>query len=226
MELQIRPDADSASAAAADFVAEQVRASIVDRGGASLALSGGKAPVRMFEELAKCDLLWEAIHLLQVDERVAPDGHPDRNVTGIRDHLLANVTIPAANFHPMPVGIANLFDAAERYERVLRRVCGTPPVIDVVHLGLGGDGHTASLVPGDPALDVEGAEVTPTGEYRGRVRLTLTVPAIRRARCIVWLVTGAGKVDALAALLGGADVPAAAIGRDDAVIFADEAAAP
>lgn len=225
MELVVRPDAESAAAAAADFVADRLRAAVETAGVATLAVSGGSTPPRMFEELAKSEVPWHAVHLFQVDERLAPDGHPDRNVTGLREHLLAHVDLPVANFHPMPVGLPNLLDAAERYARTLRAVCGVPPVLDVVHLGLGEDGHVASLVPGDAALDSDDA-VAPTGEYGGWIRLTLTVPVLRAARHLCWLVTGAAKRAALAGLLAGEDMPAARMARDDAVVFADEEAAP
>lgn len=224
MKFEVGPDADSTAACAADHVSRLLAAAVSDRGTASLAVSGGATPRRMFEELAKSDLPWHAIHLFQVDERLAPDGHTERNLTALKEHLLAHIALPAARFHPMPVGLANLADAAERYQRVLRDTCGTPPVIDVVHLGLGRDGHTASLFPGDPAVKVEDTDVTATGEHGGWVRLTLTLPVLRAARHIVWLVTGAEKTGAVRALREGGDILAARVPGAEAVLVADAAA--
>jgi 6-phosphogluconolactonase len=126
----------------------------------------------------------------------------------------------------MPVEEADLASAAERYQRELRAVAGTPPVLDLVQLGLGADGHTASLFAGDPALDVEDADVAASGPYQGRRRVTLTLPALGRARRILWIVTGAAKADALARLRrGDRGIPAARVRSDRALLLADEAAA-
>lgn len=224
MRVEIRPDADAACAAAGDFVADRVREAMEERGVVTVALSGGTTPRRMFEELAKRELPWPAVHLFQVDERVVPDGHRDRNATALLEHLVAHVALPPGNFHAMPVGTPSLLDPAQRYERLLHRVCGAPAVLDVVHLGLGADGHTASLVPGDAVFEVEDDDVALTSEYEGRVRLTLTFPALRRARHVVWLVTGAPKAEALRALSRGTGLAAARLARHDAVVFADAAA--
>ena len=225
MRVEIRRTGDAACGAAADFLALRIQAATDARGVAAIALSGGATPPRMFEEVAKADLPWRQIHVFQVDERLAPDGHPDRNVTGLRDHLVARVALPATNFHPIPVDEPNLADAAERYGRALATVCGNQPVLDVVHLGLGTDGHTGSLVPGDAVSDVEDADVGVTQEYEGRVRLTLTYPVLRRARELFWLVVGGAKAEALAGLLAGQILPATRLRRDDAVVFTDEEAA-
>lgn len=225
IRVEVAGDASAAAAAAADHLAEVVNGAVTTRGTCALAVSGGTTPVRLFEELAKLDVPWSAVHVFQVDERLAPDGHPDRNVTVLRDHLLSHVALPATNLHPMPVGMPSLDAAAARYQRVLEEVCGSPAGLDAVHLGLGRDGHTASLFPGDPATDVTDADVAPTGEHEGRQRLTLTVPALQRARARVWLVTGDDKAPALEALVRGDGGPVARLGGEGAVAFVDSAAA-
>lgn len=225
MNVEVWPDNDTAAAAAAELLATWLGAAIDERGSASLALSGGSTPLRMLEELAKADLPWAAVHLFQVDERLAPEKHEARNLTLLRERFLAHVSLPSSNFHPMPIGLPSLTDAVERYERALRDVAGSPPVLDAVHLGLGTDGHTASLFSNDPALEVDDADVTATGPHGGWRRLTLTLPVLRRARHIVWLVTGADKAQALAKLLTDGDVPAALVDVDAGVLIADRAAA-
>jgi 6-phosphogluconolactonase/glucosamine-6-phosphate isomerase/deaminase len=160
---------------------------------------------------------WEQVTIFQVDERVAPDGDDDRNLT----HLLRSLPPGgAADVRAMPVTADDLETAARDYEAAL------PDRLDLVHLGLGPDGHTASLIPGDPVLDVSDRRVAVTGEYQGRQRMTLTYPALNRARQILWLVTGADKVDALGRLReGDVSIPGGRIATDDALVVADVAAA-
>jgi 6-phosphogluconolactonase len=166
------------------------------------------------------------VHLVQVDERVAPSGHRDRNLTHIRKSLLKRVPLPPEQVHAMPVEASDLEAAASSYARLLQEVAGSPPVLDLVHLGLGPDGHTASLVPGDPALDVTDADVALTGVYQGRRRMTLTYPLINRARRILWLVTGGDKAGPLARLRAAdASIPAGRVRQDQALVLADRAAA-
>jgi 6-phosphogluconolactonase len=185
----------------------------------SLALSGGRTPRRMLELLAPGALAGEGLAIYQVDERVAPDGDPDRNLTAIREAL------PDAaldRLHPMPVLEADLDAAADAYAAAL------PEPIDLVHLGLGPDGHTASLVPGDSVLEVRDRLVAMTGgAYQGRHRMTLTYPALDAAGRILWLVTGGDKREALARLLDGdPSIPAGRVQARDAVVVCDLAAAP
>jgi 6-phosphogluconolactonase len=169
----------------------------------------------MFDRLSAEEIPWAAVSVYQVDERVAPRGHPDRNLTGLEGHLRA----PGVDLRPMPVEDEDLDAAAARYARQL------PPRIDVVHLGLGPDGHTASLVPGDPVLDVVDRDVAVTGPYQGRVRMTLTYPVLDRAAELLWLVTGADKADPVRRLLAGdPSIPAGRVRAPRAVLVADLAA--
>jgi 6-phosphogluconolactonase len=180
----------------------------------------------MLRALAAKDIPWEGVHVLQVDERVAPAGDADRNLTHLRDSLLANAPLRAEQIHAMPVESADLEAAAARYARTLRELAGSPPVLDLVHLGLGPDGHTASLVPGDPVLDVTAADVALTGPYQGRRRMTLTYPILNRARRILWLVTGDEKAGMLVRLRDGDPaIPAGRVRRDRVLVLADRAAA-
>jgi 6-phosphogluconolactonase len=180
----------------------------------------------MLRELAKQDIPWTKIHIAQVDERIAPAEHPNRNLTHLRETLLNHSPIRPERIYGMLVESPNVEDAARQYHAVLREIAGSPPALDLVHLGLGPDGHTASLVPGDPVLDITDADVAVTGTYQGRRRMTLTYPVINRARRILWLVTGGEKVGTLVRLQkGDLSIPAGRVCRDRAVIFADRAAA-
>jgi 6-phosphogluconolactonase len=171
----------------------------------------------MFELLGEKGLDWDHVDLFQVDERVAPDGDPDRNLTQISDNL---PEAALARLRPMPVVDEDLEAAAVRYEAEL------PKPVDLVHLGLGPDGHTASLVPGDPVLEVTDRLVALTGgEYQGRRRMTLTYPALADARRVFWLVAGEDKRDALDKLLAGdPSIPAGRVEAEDALVLTDRAA--
>jgi 6-phosphogluconolactonase len=180
----------------------------------------------MLAELAAQDLPWARLELFQVDERIAPAGDPDRNWTHLAQSLLARISLDPARLHPMPVEDADLEAAAARYAATLHRVTGSPAVLDLVHLGLGPDGHTASLVPGDRALSEVDADVALAGPYQGRRRMTLTYPALDRARSVLWLVTGDDKREMLARLLrGDRSIPAGRVRQDAALVLADRAAA-
>ena len=225
MELKVVDDPESAARVAAATIAADARAAIASRGRFTLAVSGGHTPWLMLRMLAKEEVPWAAVHLYQVDERIAPDGHPDRNLTHIRENLLAHVPLRPGQVHAMPVESSELVSATSQYALELEAVVGSPPVLDLVHLGLGPDGHTASLVPGDAVLDVSRADVALTGDYQGRGRMTLTYPAINRARRVLWVVTGSEKTAALQRLLDrDVTIPAGRVRRDQAVLFADHAA--
>jgi 6-phosphogluconolactonase len=180
----------------------------------------------MLRALAKEDIPWQGVHVFQVDERVAPDGHPDRNLTHLRESLLQHAPLRPEQIHGMPVEAADLEAAALQYALALRKIAGSPPVLDLVHLGLGPDGHTASLVPGDAVLDVTDEDVALTGVYQGRRRMTLTYPTLNRARRVLWVVTGSEKVEMLRRLRGGdVSIPAGRVRREQALALADRAAA-
>ena len=226
MKIEALLDAESAARRAAELIASDARAAVEARGRFAFAVSGGHTPWQMLRALADEDVPWQAVHLFQVDERVAPAGHPDRNLTHIGESLLGRVPLPPGHLHAMPVEEPDLEAAAARYARELAGVVGTSAVLDLVHLGLGPDGHTASLVPGDPVLAVRGADVAPTGVYQGRRRITLTYPVLHRARRIVWLVTGAEKAGMLVRLRAGdPSIPAGQVRQDRALLIADRAAA-
>jgi 6-phosphogluconolactonase len=193
MKIQVLADADAVAREAAALIAAQARESAAAGGRFILAVSGGHTPWIMLRELAGQEVPWENLHLVQVDERIAPPDHADRNLTHLRESLLTRVALDPDQIHAMPVEMDDLERAANQYSRTLSQVAGSPPILDLVHLGLGPDGHTASLVPGDPVLNVTDADVALTGVYQGRRRMTLTYPIINRARRILWLVTGADK---------------------------------
>jgi len=226
MNVEVFADDESTAQAAAKFIAAEARAAVAARGQFIMAVSGGHTPWIMLRALAKEDVPWKNLHIVQVDERVAPVGDPDRNLTHLRESLLDHSPIGPEQIHAMPVDSSNLEAAAADYASILREIAAAPPTLDLVHLGLGPDGHTASLVPGDPVLKVTDDDVAVTGSYQGRRRMTLTYPIINRARRILWLVTGSEKVEMLVRLRqGDASIPAGRVRQDQAVIFADRAAA-
>jgi 6-phosphogluconolactonase len=217
VEVEAVVDAEAAARRAADLIARAGREAIAARGEFAVALSGGRTPWRMLELLASSDLDWGRARAYQVDERVAPPGSDARNLT----HLVLALPLELqARLRPMPFDADDLTAAADRYAADL------PAPLDLVHLGLGPDGHTASLVPGDPVLEVADRPVGLTaGEYQGHRRMTLTYPAINAARRILFLVTGADKREALARLLAGdRGIPAGRVERQRTLIVADDAA--
>jgi len=228
MKIEVLADAGAVAEAAARFIAADARAAVAARGRYVVAVSGGTTPWVMLRALARQDVPWHAVHLLQVDERVAPAGDPVRNLTHLHESLREHAPLAAARIHAMPVEAADLDAAAARYALLLRELTGSPAVLDLVHLGLGPDGHTASLVPGDPVLDVSAVDVALiTGMHQGTRRMTLTYPALDRARRVLWLVTGAEKVGMLARLQAGdRSIPAGRVRADHALVLADRAAAP
>jgi len=226
LEIRVLADADAVARDAAVFIAGEARAAVADRGRFIIAVSGGRAPWQMLRHLADEELPWKGVHVVQVDERVAPAGDPDRNLTHLAESLLERAPLPPERIHAMPVDEKDLEAAARRYALTLREIAGSPPVLDLVHLGLGTDGHTASLVPGDPALDVTDEDVASTGPYQGRRRMTLTYPILNRSRRILWIVTGSEKADMLVRLRNGdPSIPAGSVRRDHALVLADRAAA-
>jgi 6-phosphogluconolactonase len=225
MNIEVFADDDSVARAAAKFIAREASAAVAARGQFVMAVSGGHTPWIMLRALANEEFPWDRVHVVQVDERIAPPGHPDRNLTHLRESLLDHSPMSPEQIHAMPVESPDLETAARQYAQMLGELAGSPPTLDLVHLGLGPDGHTASLVPGDPVLNTTDKDVALTGIYQGRRRMTLTYPIINRARRILWLVTGREKLDMLIRLRDGdVSIPAGTIHRDRVVIFADRAA--
>jgi 6-phosphogluconolactonase len=226
MKIEILADADAVARKAAALIAAEARDAVAARGRFSFAVSGGRTPWFMLGALAGEKVPWKEVHLVQVDERVAPAGHPDRNLTHLRESLLTRVPLRPEQIHAMPVEAPDLEAAANTYSRALQEIAGSPAILDLVHLGLGSDGHTASLVPGDPVLNVTDADVALTGVYQGRRRMTLTYPIINRSRRILWLVTGKDKAGPLARLRAAdPSIPAGRIRQDQALVLADRPAA-
>jgi 6-phosphogluconolactonase len=224
--MEVLADADSVARAAAAIIAAEARTAIAASGRFVMGVSGGRTPWLMLRALAEVEVPWEGVEVVQVDERVAPTGHPDRNLTHLRASLIGRCPLGPEQIHAMPVEAADLDAAAVHYAEALREIAGSPPRLDLVHLGLGPDGHTASLVPGDPVLEVTDADVAVTGVYQGRRRMTLTYPILNRSGSILWLVTGSDKAAVLARLAAGdRSIPAGRVYPDRALVLADRAAA-
>jgi 6-phosphogluconolactonase len=231
MHLIVEDSVEQVAKRAADWMAAAIADDVAERGRAVVALSGGRTPWLAFGDLANRKLPWNSVHLAQVDERVVPLADERRNARLMRQIFVDRGLVPASQLHMMPVEDPQTSSAAIAYGDELAQICGGRLWFDLVQLGLGADGHTASLVPHDPALNEREANVTVTGEYFGTRRMTLTYPAINRARRILWLVTGAEKSAVLATLLarGGttsevAPMPALGISRERATVIADRAA--
>src|SRR5262249_53677059 len=210
VKIEVYADDDTVARKAAAVIAADMCAAVAARGRYVMAVSGGHTPWLMLRALADEPLPWQQVHVVQVDERVAPADDPERNLAHLRASLLTRVPLPPHRIHAMPVEATDPDRAAAQYASTLRDVAGSPPVLDLVHLGLGPDGHTASLVPGDPALDVTDADVAVAGPYQARRRMTLTFPIINRSRFVLWLVTGPAKAAERVRLrVGDRSIPAA-----------------
>jgi 6-phosphogluconolactonase len=218
------PDPAAAARSAAQHIAGSIHARLREAPCFCLALSGGSTPRMMLEALAQQALPWSRLEIFQVDERVAPAGDPARNLSMVHEALVQPGLLPEGNLHAMPVENADLGAAARAYARALSAAAGSPPVLDLVHLGLGDDGHTASLVPADPAMNEGELAVAITDEYRGHRRMTLTYPVLNTARQRLWLATGAAKAGMLARLYAAdLDIPAGRVTQRQAVVFTDVA---
>jgi len=226
MKIEVYADADSVAREGAALIAAKACAAVAIRGSFVMAVSGGHTPWLMLRALAQEEMPWKGVHVVQVDERVAPSGHTDRNLTHLRESLLEHAPLRPEQIYGMPVDDSDLEAASARYAHTLREIAGSPPVLDLVHLGLGPDGHTASLVPGDPVLDINDADVALTGLYQGRRRMTLTYPILNRSRFVLWVVTGSEKAGMLPRLQAGdVSIPAGRVRAENALVLADRAAA-
>ena len=226
MKIEVFEDADAVARESAKFIASEARAAVAIHGRFVVAVSGGHTPWQMLRALAGEDVPWNGVHVVQVDERIAPAGDPDRNLTHLRESLLEHAPLPAEQIYAMRVEETDIEGAARSYALTLQQIAGTPAVLDLAHLGLGPDGHTASLVPNDPVLNVTDRDVALTGLYQSRRRMTLTYPMLNRSRRILWLVTGAEKVAMLPRLLAGdATIPAGRVKQEHALVLADRPAA-
>ena len=211
---------------AAAHIAAVLRDAVSARGRATVAFSGGSDAGELLAAVAETDLPWHAIDVLQVDERVAPDGHPDRNLNAIRQWLVGHAALAPDRLHAMPVEATDLDEAARRYADVVHERAGQPPRIDLVHLGIGPDGHTASLIPGSPLLTVTTRSVAVTEPYEGRRRMTVTLPVLSGARSILWYVNGSAKAPVTRRLVDGdPSIPASLVERSRALLLVDPAAA-
>lgn len=227
MRLEVASTPDEAARLAARLIAAVLCMAVERRGFATLAVSGGRTPLPLLRALIGEPLVdWPAVHVFQVDERVVARGEPARNLSALHEILVWKGPLPRRNLHPMWVDRADLAGAAASYAQELAAVAGEPPVLDLIHLGLGGDGHTASLFAGDPALGAMGRSVATTLVHAGYRRMTLTCRVLDQARNVLWFVTGADKAGVVADLyMGGAPFPAGRVARQRAVLVADEPAA-
>lgn len=201
--VEVLPDLTALIDRSLALVVETLRSAIAERGKATIALSGGSTPKPLYAALAQQDLPWEQVHVFWGDERYVPPDHPDSNEGMARSVWLDRVAIPADNIHPMPTQAADPQEAADQHDQELQQFFqtapGTFPCFDVILLGMGDDGHTASLFPHTAALKVNDRLVT-VGNKDGQPRLTFTVPLINQARCVLFVVAGVNKQPALAAI--------------------------
>jgi 6-phosphogluconolactonase len=220
IDLEVVESDRAAARRAAELIAAAGQRAVADHGSFSFAMSGGRSPWAMLAILGDLEEMpWAETELFQVDERIASPGSEDRNLT----HMVLGLSMDHQSaLRPMPVTNRDLDAAAHEYDTSL------PDRIDLVHLGLGPDGHTASLVPGDPVLEVDDKRVSvTTNEYQGHRRMTLTYPALAEAREILWLVTGEEKRDPLRKLLAAdPSIPAGRVRNDSMFVVADSAASP
>lgn len=225
MEIRTFQSADEVAKEAALFIADRIRENIARKGFFTMAISGGRTPWEMIKALAKENLPWEKVFLFQVDERVAPDAHADRNLTQLFKSIEGSPLVLRLNIFHMHVTAEDLDLACEEYAEQIQRITENGK-LDLVHLGLGTDGHTASLVPDDSVLNISDKNVATThSSYQGRQRMTLTFPLINQAEKILWVVTGSEKAEMLRRLLNqDPSIPAGRIAQNHAVVFTEESA--
>jgi 6-phosphogluconolactonase len=226
VEVRRCADATELTRSAAELILADCVEVVGTRAGAyTLGLSGGRTPRLMFQALADLPMPWGRVHIFQVDERVAPAGDEDRNFTYLSKCLLELVAIPSENVHPMPVERGDLASACLRYEDELQRVTDGAP-LDLLQLGLGDDGHTASLPPDEPILDITDRGVWYVEQFNGRPRMSMTYPLINRAERILWLAVGSAKAEMCRRLVASdRSIPAGRVAAENSVLLADAEAA-
>jgi 6-phosphogluconolactonase len=227
--FEIFPD----PAALARHVAEwMTSAALAAKGTFRVSLSGGSTPKTLYGLLASDEFRsrfpWQLVSWYWGDERFVPYDDPASNYRMTREAMLAKAPVPAENIHPIPTD-GTPQDAARRYERTLRQASGATarPLFDVTLLGLGIDGHTASLLPGDPVLEERERWVAVVSHGRPEIRITMTYPALDSSRRVAFLVTGREKAAILQTIrAGGSQVPAARVRPlGELIWFVDRAAA-
>ncbi len=226
MQIEVLDGEPGVARRAAAVIADHARQAVSQRGKFVMAVSGGRTPWVMLRNLADEQVRWDKVHVFQIDERIAPSGDPDRNLTHLRESLLSHAPLKPDQIHAMPVESEDLEASAAQYVATLKDFAGDPPVLDLAHLGMGRDGHIASLIPKDPVLDVNDRDIALTGVYQERRRMTMTYPLLNRSRSILFVVTGAGKNTMLQLLLkGDLSIPASRIRGNSMLLLADKAAA-
>ena len=230
MNVEVLVDGEALAERAVELLVASAARAIDERGQFVWAVSGGSTPRRMLQLLSeRRDLDWSRTHLFQVDERLAPDGDPDRNATMLQTELLTDTFLAhntPAGIWLMPVTANDSVAAAAEYAETMDALAGTPVVFDLIQLGMGGDGHTASLIPGDPIVDVIDRDVAISQEYQGRLRMSFTWPVLDRAKELLWVIGGESKQDAVRLFLDSdSSIPATLPTQARATVLLDQAAA-
>ena len=225
LKTEIFPSADQVAEKAAAYLEQLIRETLTQKKTFSMAISGGRTPWEMLKTLSKASLPWQRVNLFQVDERVAPDGHADRNLTQLFQAIEGSPLVTRLRIFPMPVTAEDLHAACQEYAQLIQEITEGER-LDLIHLGMGSDGHTASLVPGDGVLEVNDRDVACTEQlYQGRIRMTLTYPLLNSAKRILWIVTGAEKQEMVQRLLKqDSSIPAGSVNQANALLMADQAA--
>ena len=199
-QVELLPSKEKLIEQALDICLPKIQEAIAQRGQCTIALAGGNTPRPLYESIATQNLPWEKIHIFWGDERYVPADHSDSNQKMAREALLDRVPLPPENIHSMPTGAGDPEADAAAHDAHLREFfqvsSGEFPSLDLILLGMGGDGHTASLFPYTDALKVSDRLIT-VGNKDGQPRLTFTAPLINQARCVIFLVAGADKQEAL-----------------------------
>jgi 6-phosphogluconolactonase len=225
MKTELFLTAEKVAARGAAYLEHEIREALAHQTSYSIAISGGRTPWEMLKILSKADLPWKRVNLFQVDERVAPDGHADRNLTQLFQAISGTAMLTQLRIFPMPVLAEDLEEGCWEYVKVLDEVTESKG-LDLIHLGLGSDGHTASLVPGDGVMEVQDRLVACTqNTYQGRIRMTLTYPLLNSAKQLLWIVTGDEKQKMVQRLLQqDPSIPAGRIRQENALLLVDKAA--